>query len=67
MGIAGWVLGMVGIAGLATSLFQLQRDWFEVGKSQKPRLSKPARRLYIAGVVLGSGLFIFAMVVGPHR
>ena len=67
MGIVGWVLGMVGIAVLATSLFQLQRDWFDVAKSQKARLSKPARRLYVAGVVLGFGLFIFAMVIGPHR
>jgi len=67
MGIAGWVLGMVGIVVLAASLFQLQRDWFDVGKTPKPRLSKQVRRLYIVGAVLGFGLFIFAMIVGPHR
>ena len=63
----GWMLGLVGIAVLATSLFQLQRDWFDVAKSQKPRLSKSARRLYVASALVGFGLFIFAMVIGPHR
>ena len=67
MGIAGWILGMAGIAILATSLFQLQRDWFDVGKPPKPGLSKQLRRLYIASAVLGFGLFIVAMIVGPHR
>ena len=67
MGIAGWILGMAGIVVLVAPPFQLQRDWFDVGKSQKPRLSKQVRRLYVGGAVLGFGLFIFAMIVGPRH
>ena len=63
----GWVLGLVGIVVLAASLFQLQRDWFDVGKTPKPRLSTQVRRLYIAGIFAGLGLFVVSMIVGPHR
>ncbi len=67
MGPFSWVLGAIGIAILAASLFQVQRDWFDVARSQKPRLSKQARHLYLVGIVLGFGMFIVAMIVGPHR
>ena len=67
MGPFGWALGLAGVVILATSLFLLQRDWFEVARERKPRLSPNIRRLLIAGIVLGAALFSVAMIVGPGR
>jgi len=67
MGPFGWALGLAGVVILATSLFLLQRDWFEVARERKPRLSPNIRRLLIAGIVLGAALFAVAMIVGPGR
>ncbi len=67
MGPFGWALSLAGVVILATSLFLLQRDWFEVARERKPRLSPNIRRLLIAGIVLGAALFAVAMIVGPGR
>jgi hypothetical protein len=65
--LIGWPLGLVGIVLLAVSLFQVQRDWFGVARSGEARLTPAARRLWLGAAALGLGLFIVAMIVGPHH
>ena len=67
IGPFGWLLGLVGIVILATCAFLLQRDWFEATRGRKRRLSPKMRRLMVGGMVLGFGLFVVAMIAGPHR
>ncbi len=63
----GWALGFAGILLLAISLYQVQRDWFEVARSREAKLTPGARRLWLGGAALGFGLFVVAMIVGPHH
>ncbi len=57
----------MGIVLLATSLFQLQRDWFQVAGQRKAKLTPGARRLWLGAAALGLGMFVVAMIVGPHH
>ncbi len=64
MGIAGWLLGLVGIGVVATSVSLLLRDLFQAVEGRPPKSYKKALLSYAGGMLLGVALFAIGVAIG---